>query len=107
MGKGVVRNPINYTYITQTQTNSITFTIENLMCSIISIGKVRKRKKISKKDLKKLLEDKSDDFWWNFWWKTMDKKNNSLKINELFSVLVIPLGFEPRTHTLKVYCSTN
>lgn len=21
--------------------------------------------------------------------------------------LVIPLGFEPRTHTLKVYCSTS
>ena len=23
------------------------------------------------------------------------------------SLLVIPLGLEPRTHTLKVYCSTN
>jgi hypothetical protein len=22
-------------------------------------------------------------------------------------ILVIPLGLEPRTHTLKVYCSTN
>ena len=22
-------------------------------------------------------------------------------------VMVIPLGLEPRTHTLKVYCSTN
>ena len=27
---------------------------------------------------------------------------NSLRVN-----FVIPLGFEPRTHTLKVYCSTN
>ena len=25
----------------------------------------------------------------------------------LLSHLVIPLGFEPRTHTLKVYCSTS
>ena len=26
---------------------------------------------------------------------------------EAFFVFVIPLGLEPRTHTLKVYCSTN
>jgi len=25
----------------------------------------------------------------------------------LLCVFVIPLGFEPRTHTLKVYCSTS
>ncbi|MEY2761947.1 MAG: hypothetical protein RLZZ96_1847, partial [Bacteroidota bacterium] len=27
--------------------------------------------------------------------------------SEAFHLEVIPLGFEPRTHTLKVYCSTN
>lgn len=39
--------------------------------------------------------------------KLQGKKNGT---NLLFSDLsqsVIPLGFEPRTHTLKVYCSTN
>jgi hypothetical protein len=33
------------------------------------------------------------------------KKAHSEDRNELFKV--IWLGFEPRTHTLKVYCSTN
>ncbi len=28
-------------------------------------------------------------------------------INAFFNFSVIPLGLEPRTHTLKVYCSTN
>ncbi len=74
MGKGVVRNPINYTYITQTQSCSITFTIDNLMCSNISIGKVRKRKKISKKGLKKHLENKSVDFGGIFGGKPWIKK---------------------------------
>ena len=32
----------------------------------------------------------------------------SIKKAEEFSAFqVIPLGFEPRTHTLKVYCSTS
>ncbi len=34
------------------------------------------------------------------------KKGTNLKISAL-SPYVIPLGLEPRTHTLKVYCSTN
>ncbi|MEO0066675.1 MAG: hypothetical protein RI983_2001 [Bacteroidota bacterium] len=29
------------------------------------------------------------------------------KSSEFFRSFVIPLGLEPRTHTLKVYCSTN
>ncbi len=33
----------------------------------------------------------------------MDKNKN----HRLQWFLVIPLGLEPRTHTLKVYCSTN
>jgi len=28
-------------------------------------------------------------------------------LKAFFLLIVIPLGFEPRTHTLKVYCSTN
>ncbi len=39
--------------------------------------------------------------------KLHGKKNGtSLKILDL-SQVVIPLGLEPRAHTLKVYCSTN
>ena len=32
---------------------------------------------------------------------------NLLISKGFISLVVIPLGFEPRTHTLKVYCSTN
>lgn len=35
------------------------------------------------------------------------KPVNYLTVNGLLCVFVIPLGFEPRTHTLKVYCSTS
>ncbi len=40
--------------------------------------------------------------------KAFRQKENgtSLSIEDL-SHLVIPLGLEPRAHTLKVYCSTN
>ncbi len=39
--------------------------------------------------------------------KIGDKKNGTnLNLSDL-SQEVIPLGLEPRTHTLKVYCSTN
>jgi hypothetical protein len=37
-------------------------------------------------------------------YKTKNPPLNKLKADFL---LVIPLGFEPRTHTLKVYCSTS
>lgn len=35
-----------------------------------------------------------------------NKKGTNLLFSDL-SQDVIPLGFEPRTHTLKVYCSTS
>ena len=71
------------------------------------------------------------EFWWAkiFWelllpicspddWESVtflncvkNKKAHKNQFCELSSVLVcqpvIPLGFEPRTHTLKVYCSTS
>jgi site-specific DNA recombinase len=35
------------------------------------------------------------------------KKNGTSHLNFDLSHIVIPLGLEPRAHTLKVYCSTN
>lgn len=32
-------------------------------------------------------------------------KKSPMRLHQAFEV--IPLGFEPRTHTLKVYCSTS
>ncbi len=33
--------------------------------------------------------------------------NSIKKPDQMVRFLVIPLGLEPRTHTLKVYCSTD
>ena len=38
---------------------------------------------------------------------TLQKTRKPLIIRGSRSAFVIPLGLEPRTHTLKVYCSTN
>ena len=37
----------------------------------------------------------------------VEKKTGQTRYESCLSRLVIPLGFEPRTHTLKVYCSTS
>jgi hypothetical protein len=34
-------------------------------------------------------------------------KKKTIIADSLFLISVIPLGLEPRAHTLKVYCSTN
>ncbi len=35
------------------------------------------------------------------------KIKNLARLHEVCKMPVIPLGLEPRAHTLKVYCSTN
>jgi hypothetical protein len=41
-------------------------------------------------------------------WKMPDGSSaHKKKLSDLSESFVIPLGLEPRAHTLKVYCSTN
>ena len=55
-------------------------------------------------DLKPASNSHSRVFVWNCGKPQMKK---ALQIIDLQRLNVIPLGLEPKTHTLKVYCSTN